>query len=88
MVRQAHHPEQSRRAISKFQAPMTQTGFEYPRAFDMRYFRLKLFSTLSFDPELTAEGPVESKLNAVCRRQPNRFDRKYFELFWSLDIGI
>jgi hypothetical protein len=29
MVRQAHHPEQSRRANFKFQYRMTKTGFEF-----------------------------------------------------------
>jgi hypothetical protein len=38
MVRQAHHPEQGRRAISKCQSPMTQTRFE----FDSLYFGIYL----------------------------------------------
>jgi hypothetical protein len=35
---------------------MTQTGFDLPRALDMRYVRLEPFGPWSIDPELTTEG--------------------------------
>jgi hypothetical protein len=43
---------------------MTQTGFDLPRALDMRYIRLESFGPWSIDPELTIEGP--SRRQAAC----------------------